>query len=96
VYAANIVTQQSLQHAGTLDNTPRAGPPKPAKKQILLSEDETKKYGNRCPVGYKKINLLGKGGIALVWLGQCLKTGRSVAMKQFPKQGGKFDSSAGV
>jgi hypothetical protein len=31
-----------------------------------------------------------------VWLGQDAQTGESVAMKQFPKQGGKFDSSAGV
>jgi hypothetical protein len=39
---------------------------------------------------------LGKGGIALVWLGINIKTGIEVAMKQFPKNNGKFDGSAGV
>ena len=77
-----------------LPNSPPA--PKVPKKVILLSEDEKQKFGNRCPSGYKKIQLLGKGGIALVWLGVDLKTGDQVAMKQFPKVGGKFDSSAGV
>jgi hypothetical protein len=40
--------------------------------QIMLSDQEKATYGNRCPVGYKKIDILGKGGIALVWLGQDL------------------------
>jgi hypothetical protein len=39
---------------------------------------------------------LGKGGIAIVWSAIEVATGLNVAMKQFPKQGGKFDSSAGV
>ena len=42
------------------------------------------------------MSILGKGGIALVWLGQDIQTGQQVAMKQFPKNGNKFDSSAGV
>lgn len=62
----------------------------------MLSDQEKTIYGNRCPVGYKKLSILGKGGIALVWLGVDLKTGQEVAMKQFPKTGGKFDSSARV
>jgi len=59
-------------------------PPPPKKKQdkvILLSDQEKQQYGNRCPAGYKKINLLGKGGIALVWLGEDIQTGQQVAMK---------------
>jgi hypothetical protein len=36
----------------------------------LLSEIDQKLYGNRCPQGYKKIKILGKGGIAVVWLGR--------------------------
>lgn len=38
------------------------------KYQLLDSEKE--KYGDRCPTGFKKIDLLGKGGIALVWLAE--------------------------
>lgn len=38
--------------------------------------DETKLYGqNRFPKKFKKIKTLGKGGCALVHLGQCLMTG---------------------
>lgn len=39
---------------------------------------------------------MGKGGIALVWHGINVQSGQQVAMKQFPKTSGKFDSSAGV
>jgi len=39
---------------------------------------------------------LGKGGIAIVWLAIDLSNNEQVAMKQFPKTSGKFDSSAGV
>lgn len=63
---------------------------------VLLSDQEKAQFGNRCPAGYKKMSILGKGGIALVWLGQDIQTGQQVAMKQFPKNGNKFDSSAGV
>jgi hypothetical protein len=33
-----------------------------------LTNDEKLMYGNRCPKGYKKSTLLGRGGCALVWL----------------------------
>ena len=33
-------------------------------------DSEKEKYGDRCPFGFKKLSLLGKGGIALVWLAQ--------------------------
>lgn len=42
---------------------------------------EKNTYGNRCPMGYKKVSMLGKGGIALVWLGQEVQSGVQVAMK---------------
>ena len=72
-------------------------PPKPKKEKIvLLSEQEKAQFGNRCPAGYKKLSILGKGGIALVWLCLDLSSGQKVAVKQFPKSGGKFDSSASV
>jgi len=40
-------------------------------------------YGpfQRCPNGYAKLDLLGKGGCAVVWLCQDLKTGHKVAVK---------------
>lgn len=69
-------------------------------KDLLDSEKE--KFGDRCPTGFKKLKLLGKGGIALVWLMQV--TGdrlgsqlceREVALKQFPKtKSNPFDSTA--
>lgn len=78
------------------DDLKKAAAPKKKDKVVILSDQEKQQFGNRCPAGYKKISILGKGGIALVWLGLSLKTGDHVAMKQFPKAGGKFDSSAGV
>ena len=59
---------------------------------MLLSDQEKQQYGNRCPPGYQKIKILGKGGIAVVWLGK--KDDQLVAMKQFPKKSGHADSSA--
>jgi hypothetical protein len=56
-------------------------------------------------LGYKKIDLLGKGGIALVWLAEVkdpektgLPLGQKVALKQFPKVRGQttIDSSAKI
>jgi len=34
----------------------------------LLVSEEVATYGNRCPEGYTKLDLLGKGGVAIVWL----------------------------
>jgi len=45
----------------------------------FLLESEEKVYGNRCPEGYVKKELLGKGGCAVVWLGQ--RDSELVAMK---------------
>ena len=49
-------------------NNGKAGGPSKTNFQLLDSEKE--KYGDRCPTGYKKLDLLGKGGIALVWLAE--------------------------
>jgi len=38
-------------------------------------EEEKLVFGDRCPKGYKKISLLGKGGIAIVWLCKDILTG---------------------
>jgi hypothetical protein len=57
-----------------------------------LLECERDKFGDRSPFGFKKLSLLGKGGIALVWLMQVNTEklgpellGQKVALKQFPK-----------
>jgi len=44
-------------------------------------------FGDRCPIGYKKVSNLGKGGTAQVWLAESYILGQQVAMKQFPKLG---------
>lgn len=42
---------------------------RPAFNNYNLSDSEKALYGDRCPSGYKKVDLLGKGGCAIVWLG---------------------------
>ena len=68
----------------------------------LLLDSEKEKFGDRCPLGFKKLDLLGKGGIALVWLAEVKSSkwgpemvGQRVALKQFPKvKGQPLDNSA--
>ena len=52
--------------------------------KALLADDDIKLYGNRCLKAYTKLDLLGKGGCAVVWLCQDSQ-GNKVAVKQFPK-----------
>jgi hypothetical protein len=60
-----------------------------------MSDFETSKFGNRCPNGYFKEAMLGKGGYAIVWKLLNLKTGEYSAGKQFPKvKGCDADTSA--
>jgi len=33
-----------------------------------MLDSEIAVYGDRCPKSYSKIGLLGKGGVAVVWL----------------------------
>jgi serine/threonine protein kinase len=40
---------------------------------------------SRNPKGYTKLDILGKGGCAVVWLMQHETTAELVAVKQFPK-----------
>jgi hypothetical protein len=42
---------------------------------------ERQQFGNRCPEGYFKEGLLGKGGYAVVWRLKNLDTGEMVAAK---------------
>jgi hypothetical protein len=51
------------------------------------------RYGDRCPLGYKKLEELGKGGSAIVWKAESFMHGKLVALKQFPKIDGEMDKS---
>ena len=51
------------------------------KTNWVLSDQEKSTYGDRCPKGYDKLDLLGKGGCALVWLAKNSTTGENVALK---------------
>lgn len=50
-----------------------------------MLEAEKLTFGDRCPRGFTKVGILGKGGVAIVWLCQD-GSGNKVAVKQFPKQ----------
>eukprot|EP00742_Colponemidia_sp_Colp-10_P005295 GILJ01005656.1.p1 GENE.GILJ01005656.1~~GILJ01005656.1.p1 ORF type:complete len:554 (-),score=66.86 GILJ01005656.1:261-1823(-) len=53
-----------------------------------LSEMEEQTYGDRFPPGFEKVDLLGRGGCALVWCGVS-PSGEKVAIKQVSKISGK-------
>lgn len=67
-------------------------------ESVQLDEQEVKAYGSlqtasRCPRGYKKVSILGKGGCAIVWLCESLEDPKvKVAAKQFPKSTVFIDS----
>ena len=60
----------------------------------LLHPDEKPKFGDRCPIGYVKIDLLGRGGNSLVWACRSQMTDEIYAVKQFPKVNSKYDPAA--
>lgn len=93
--------------SGSIPNSSKNQQPNPnTKKETSFFKDlldsEKDKFGDRCPSGFRKLQLLGKGGIALVWLMQVItdKFGaeyldQNVALKQFPKTKSQpIDSSA--
>jgi len=47
----------------------------------LLLDAEKIQYGDRCPKGFTKLELLGKGGCAIVWLAKDNESGQRVALK---------------
>jgi hypothetical protein len=59
-----------------------------------LLDSEKATYGDRCPKGYEKVKLLGKGGCAIVWLAKQTSTGKTVALKQFPKPKNQVGTAA--
>lgn len=58
------------------------------KLKYNLSAEEEKIYGERFLSGYKKIKVLGRGGCALVWLGEDSLTGKKLAIKQVSRLSG--------
>jgi len=46
-----------------------------------MSQKDEDKFGDRCPLGYKKEIQLGKGGTSIVWLAMSYLLGIQVAMK---------------
>ncbi|KAL4477752.1 hypothetical protein ABPG72_018926 [Tetrahymena utriculariae] len=73
---AQIVSQQQLQE-------------KQQAKQVVhpkilydMTDDEWNTFGDRFPSNFSKIRLLGRGGFALVWLGENNNTKEQYAIKQ--------------
>ena len=62
--------------------------PKIDKPKFCLSKEEERLYGERFPSGYKKVKVLGRGGCALVWLGEENETGQRLAVKQISRLSG--------
>ena len=95
---SNSLAEQFLYSKGEPERqlSTKPAPQKPqtpaASSGYNLSDHEKSVYGNRIPSGFKKLDLLGKGGCAIVWLAKHQETGKKVAIKQFPK---KADYSSG-
>ena len=60
----------------------------------LLHPDEKPRFGDRCPIGYVKMNLLGRGGNSLVWACRSQMSDEIYAVKQFPKMKDAYDQAA--
>lgn len=62
--------------------------PKVEKPKFTLTKEEEKIYGERFPTGFKKQKILGRGGCALVWLGEDTSSGKKLAVKQISRMSG--------
>lgn len=58
---------RSAEKPIALVNSNRSNPPVSASMDNVLSPEELKIFGDRCPPGYSKIRLLGKGSKSMVW-----------------------------
>ena len=54
----------------------------------FLTDEEKEKFGNRCPDNYKKLGIIARGNMCIVWLAKDTVTGDMVALKQIPKPKG--------
>lgn len=80
-----IDKRRKTKEQNILPSNDKPQPPSKSKKAGWdLLDTEKALYGDRCPQGYEKLSLLGKGGAAIVWLAND-QTGQPVALKQFPK-----------
>jgi len=58
---------RSAEKPIALVNSNRSDPPVSASMDNVLSPAEQQIFGDRCPPGYSKIRLLGKGSKSMVW-----------------------------
>ena len=72
------------QSTTVLPKRPELALVKTASAKWDLLDSEKQQFGDRCPKGMIKKKLLGKGGVAIVWLASD-DQGKEVALKQFPK-----------
>ena len=66
---ANHNRNPSMTKRGTSQKKEKVfGPDKKFNNLLLAAEQD--KFGDRCPTGFRKVGLLGKGGAAIVWLAE--------------------------
>ena len=68
-----ILEPVGLKNQGQMSGSGHVREVKEKKQQSfasLLQTGEKEKFGDRTPAGFRKTGLLGRGGIALVWLGE--------------------------
>lgn len=88
----NSILSKSKQSKYVDSDTPKFA------NATIKSDDlnpDQRKFGDRCPVGYMKKEILGKGGYTIVWHAED-SDGVQVAMKQFPKINGVSHTSIEV
>ena len=51
-----------------------------------MTEDQFKKFGNRCPDGYTKLGILGYGSESIVWLAIENQSKMYYALKQYSRK----------
>jgi dual specificity tyrosine-phosphorylation-regulated kinase 2/3/4 len=69
-------------------------------KEARLAEETKARFAKtqegRCPQGYTKQLMVGQGGSAMVWLAERQDDGDIVALKQFPKEGGRRNATIDI
>lgn len=73
-FGMSAATNGSFGTAGIIRESKRGSMASHSKDWGLL-DSEKATFGDRIPRGYDKLSLLGKGGVAIVWLAREQKTG---------------------